>query len=142
MCPKRYGRRRKHPTLMTIRRGNGVRSALRRLPRMTRERVWRASPTAGENRHQLLWRNNFELGIGAVARLLVRAPPSKLRHVTETGALHVFVSDFHHQFGTQWLPRQVLALAPAALATRHAMRGFTACGFMLRPLSPRVCGER
>src|SRR5439155_15546481 len=68
--------------------------------------------------------------------------PSKVRHVTETRSLHVLVSDFHHQFGPQGLPRQILALAPAALATRHAMRRSLACLSMLRPVFPGVSGER
>ena len=89
---------------------------------------------------QLLRRNDFELGVRAVARLLVRAPPAKLRRVTEAAALHVLVSDFDHQFGTQRLPRQVLALAPAALAARHAMFGFTARWCLLGPMLSR--GER
>ena len=54
----------------------------------------------GENHRQLFGRNDFELGIRAVARLLVRAPPAKLRCVTEAVALHVVVSDFDDQFGT------------------------------------------
>src|SRR6266571_4731035 len=108
MCRKRYGRRKKLPTRMTIRRGNGVPSAPRR---RALEQVSRGSAAGGENLRQLLRRNDFELRIGAVARLLVRAPPSKMRQVTEARALHVLVSDFGHEFGSQRLPRQVLALA-------------------------------
>ena len=58
------------------------------------------SAAAGENHRQLFRRNHFELVIGAVARLLVRAPSTKLRCMTETIALHVIVSDFDDQFGT------------------------------------------
>ena len=39
-------------------------------------------------------------------------------------------------------PTKVFALAPAALATRHAMPGFPFCGRILRPLLPRMIGER
>ena len=85
-----------------------------------------------------MWWNDFELVIRAVAWLLVRAPPAKLRCVTEAAALHVVVSDFDYQFRTQRLPRQVLASAPAALAPGHALPGFAA----LRPFFPRVSGER
>ena len=67
-------------------------------------------------------------------RLLVRAPPSKMRHVPEARALHVLVGDFDHQLGPQRLPRQVLALAPAALAARHPLPGFPIAGRMLGPL--------
>src|SRR5207249_5846772 len=96
---------------------------------------------AGENHRQLFWRNDFELVIGAVAWLLVRAPPAKLRRVTEAVALHVVISDFDDQLGTERLPRQVLALAPAALAAGHALPGFTALWCMLGPIFPRVSGE-
>jgi hypothetical protein len=55
---------------------------------------------SGENRGQFMRRNNFELGISAVARLLVVAPSSEMRHVPEAGALHMLVRDFDNQFGT------------------------------------------
>src|SRR5579864_3691899 len=106
-----------------------------------RERLPRGSAGPGENRHQLLRGNDFQLCVGAVTRLLVRPPSSKVRQVAEAGALHMFVSDFDYQLGPQRLPRQVLALAPAALAARHAMPGFAGCGIMLRPALPGVIGE-
>ena len=81
------------------------------------------------------------MGIGAVARLFVDTPPAKLRHVPEASALHVLVRDFDHQLGPQRLPRQILALAPAALASRHAMLRPLAA-VMLRPALPRVIGQR
>jgi hypothetical protein len=62
--------------------------------------------------------------------------------VTKAVALHMVVGDFDYQFGTERLPRQVLALAPAALATRHTMLGFTARRSMLSPIFPRVSGKR
>ena len=94
MCRKPCGHRKKLPTLMTIQRVNGV------LARFEAASEIANSATATEDLCQLLRRDNFELGIGAVARLLVRAPPSKLRYVTEAAALHVVVSDFDHQLGT------------------------------------------
>src|SRR5215472_14094206 len=124
---------------MMIRRGNGVGRAARR---KTLEDLSRGSAAGGENRRQLLRGNDFELRIGAVARLLVCAPPSKMRHVTEAGALHVLVGHFDHEFGSQRFPREVLALTPAALAARHTMPGFTDCEFSLRPAPPRVGSER
>src|ERR1700724_793786 len=101
MCPKRYGLRKRLPTLMTIRRVNGARSAVQK---RKHKQALRSSAATGKNRHQLLWRNHFELSIGAVARLFVCAPPSKLGHVTEAGALHMLVRDFDHKFGAQRLP--------------------------------------
>ena len=56
-------------------------------------------------------------------------------------ALHVVVGDFDHQLGTQRLPRQILALAPAALAARHALPGRHP-PVLLRPRFPRMIGER
>jgi bifunctional non-homologous end joining protein LigD len=90
------------PILMTIRRVNGVPGAL---GRVIPEHVWQGSAAAGKNRHQLLRRNHFELGIGTIARSLIGAPSSKLRHVTEAGTLHVLVNDFDHQLRSQRLPR-------------------------------------
>ncbi len=52
-----------------------------------------------KNRSQLLRRDDFELGIGTVARLLVCSPPAKLRDMAKAASLHVVVSDFHYQFG-------------------------------------------
>src|SRR5262245_28768757 len=135
MCQKPCGHRKKLPTLMTIQRVNGARGRLRSSLRDSN------SATATEDLRQLLRRDNFELGIGAVARLLVRAPPPKLRNVTEAASLHVVVSDFDRQLGTERLPGQVLALAPAALATRYTMLSFV-CESMLGPVFPRVSGER
>src|ERR1700730_10027491 len=65
-----------------------------------------------------------------------------MRHMTAAAALQVLVSDFGHQLGPQRLPRQALALAPAALPARHALSGLTACGAMLRPVLPRMMGKR
>jgi hypothetical protein len=55
----------------------------------------------------------------------------------------VLVGDFDHQLGPQRLPREVLALAPAALAARHALRALRHLArFRLRPMLPGVRGER
>ena len=62
--------------------------------------------------------------------------------MTEAGALHVLVSNFHHQLGSQWLPGQVLALAPAALAAWHTFDAFIGRTFFIRPRLPRVSIER
>ena len=60
--------------------------------------------TTRENCCELLRRNYFELGISAVDRLFVWPPSAEVRHMTEAASLHVLVSDFHNQFGPQWLP--------------------------------------
>src|SRR6266478_5860738 len=138
MCPKRYGQSKRRPTLTTIRRVNGVRGVPGR--RIASRST--GSAAIGKNRRQLVWRNHLELSIRTVARVLVGAPFSKLRQVTEAGTLHVLVGDFNYQLGPQRLPRQVLALAPAALATRHAMPIGAFSGCVLRPALPGVIGER
>src|SRR5712691_7110510 len=120
MCPKRCGRRSKPPTLMMMPRGNGVNCARNAHRKKNSNRLAPSSAAGRENRRQLLGRNNFELGIGAVVRLFVHAPSAKLRSVSKAASLHVVVGDFDHQLASEWFPRQVLALAPAALAARHA----------------------
>jgi len=54
----------------------------------------------------------------------------------------VLVVDFDHEFWSQQLPGEVLAVTPAALAAWHTMRGFTDGQFCLGPAPPRVGGER
>src|SRR5579871_2733838 len=95
--------------------------------------------TSGENRLQLMRRHDLQLRVGAIGRLLVRAPSAKVRHVAEAGTLHVLVGDFGNQFGTDRLPREVLALAPTALPAGQPMHSFglTISG----PLFPRVAVE-
>src|SRR5688572_22878142 len=131
MCPKRFARRRRLRTPMTIRRVSGARVLIR---------VIRGSenPLAAgsENLGELLRWNDLELSVCAIVRLLVRAPSAKLRGVPEAAALHVVVCDFNHQLGTQRFPREILALAPAALSSRHALRDFAG------PMFPGVTGER
>ena len=62
--------------------------------------------------------------------------------MTEAAALHVVVSDFGDQFGTERLPGQILAPAPAALGARHAMLGVTVLSCLLGPMFPRVSSKR
>ena len=90
------------PRVHREKRGSKIRfersGAIERLERF--EPDFQSSAAAGKNHRQLFGWNDFELGVRAVARFLVRAPPAKLRGVTETAALHVVVSDFDDQFGT------------------------------------------
>src|SRR5580704_1812854 len=113
-CPKRRGRNKKPPILMMIQHGNGVSGTRRGNQRSN-------SAPVRENRCQLLRWNHFKLRISTIDRLLVGSPSAELCHMAEAAPLHVLVSDFHYQFGTQRLPGQVLALTPAALATRHPL---------------------
>src|SRR5215469_9702380 len=98
------------------------------------------SATLRENRCQLLCRDNFKLGIGTFQRGFVRSPAAELRCMAEAVSLHVIVRDFHHQFGSQWFPSQVLALTPATLASRHSTHAVTVT--QVGPTLPRVRGER
>src|ERR1700739_2024463 len=50
----------------------------------------------------------LELGVGARARLPVRAPADELRGVPEARALHVVVTDLEHALRAQRYERQVL----------------------------------
>src|SRR5580692_8739670 len=90
MYRKRFGRRRKRPILMMIRRGNSASDG------RTSERNSSFQPadlaTTRENGCKFLWRNYLELGIGAVDRLFVRSPSAEMRHMTEAASLHVLVS--------------------------------------------------
>ena len=71
------------------------------LPGKSREH---SSAFAGEDLHQLLRCNHFELRIRTFARLFVRAPSAKLRHVAEAAALHVLVGHFDDQLRPQRFP--------------------------------------
>jgi hypothetical protein len=55
-----------------------------------------ASGVSQENCGEFLRRYDFELGVGAVARLLIQTPSSKLGGVTEAVALHVIVCDLYN----------------------------------------------
>src|SRR5579864_685217 len=100
------------------------------------------SATLRENRCQLLRRNHLKLRIRAVAGLLVLAPSAELRRVAEPVSLHVVVSDFHDQFGAQGFPRQVLALAPAALPARQTFRRIASLAGLVCPMLPWMIVER
>ena len=89
-----------------------------------------SSQSPGEDLGEFIWRHNFQLRIRAIARLLVQTPSSKVGGVAETAALHVIVFDFSHQLGAKGLPRQILALTPAAPAAGYALK--------VGPLFPRM----
>ena len=97
MFQKPFGRRRKLPTLTTIRRGNSASDGSKRNERADLE-------ASRENFSEFLRRNYFELGIRAIAGLFVRPPPAEVRHMPEAASLHVLISDFHNQFGPQGFP--------------------------------------
>src|SRR5215472_2418255 len=104
MCLRRSGHHKKLPTRMMIPRVDGVNGARKKhRKRMDKEQAGLAA--VGKNRCQFLWWNDFELGIGAVVRLFVVSPPAELCRMTKAASLHVVVSDFHHQLGSQWFPR-------------------------------------
>ena len=92
MYPNLCGLFRKLPILMTIPRVNGAHGVL---PGKTSEYL----TAACENLHQLLRRNYFKLCVRAFTWFFIGAPPSKLRHVTEAGALHVLIGDLDYKFG-------------------------------------------
>ena len=75
--------------------------------------------------------------IGAVARLLVRAPPSKMRQVAEAIALHVLISDSTTS-SAQRLPRRSCLLSGSR---RPACDAGADCGPPLRGL-PRMRSQR
>src|SRR5262245_66148811 len=58
--------------------------------------------------------------------------------MAEARALHVVVGDLHDELGAQRLPREVLSLAPAALASGHALVG----RLRAAPVLPGVIRER
>src|SRR5688572_14094907 len=137
-------------SLLRLPRVHGERKGLRKrfersaaVDRLERfEPIPRLSAAAREDHRQLRRCNNFKLVIGAVARLFVRTPSAELRRVTEAIALHVIVSDFDNQLGTERLPGQILCSTPAALGARHAMLSISAGCFLLRPTFPWVGRER
>src|SRR5690242_1468973 len=94
-----------------------------------------ASPP--EDGRYFLRRYYFQLRVGTCRRRLVRAPSAKLRRVAEAVTLHVIVGHLHHQFRPQRLPREVFALAPAALPARHPLPRFRGDG-LATPCGPRV----
>src|SRR5450755_75718 len=143
MCLKRYVRRRKHPTPMTIPRANGAPDMPPCEPHSAaqRRRYETISAVAGKDRNQLLRWNQIKLGVSTIGGSSVAAPPAKAGHVPETRTLHVFVFDFHDQFGAQRLPRQILTVTPPTLAPRHPVSGpFRRC--LCGPSPPGVTDER
>src|SRR5271154_5006429 len=108
------------PILMTTRLANGAKCMRRRnLLELGTPQV------SSENRFQLVRRNDFKLRVGAIARVLVGPPLPELRHMAESRALHMLVCNFDYQLGPERLPRQILAVAPTALTSRHPMRCVT-----------------
>ena len=95
-------------------------------------------PPPLEDRPKLVRRDDLELGEGAVARLLVRAPAAELRRVPEAHSLHVIVGDLDDQLRAERLPGKILALAPAALRPRPALPGSPA-GCRPRPSPSTGC---
>src|SRR6185503_19225589 len=79
-------------------------------------------PPRPEDLLELVGRRDFELVIAAVARPLVRAPALKDRRMAKPRPLHMVVLDLTDSLYAQRLPRQILAGAPAALASGHARR--------------------
>src|SRR5260221_3938722 len=57
-------------------------------------------PRSGENSRQLVWWDNLELIVHAIARTLVVAPTAKLRGVSKAISLHVIVGNLHDQLRT------------------------------------------
>src|SRR5688500_11874233 len=94
---------------------------------------------SSKDRLQFVRWNDLKLRIRTVTWFFVRTPSSKVRHVAKTVTLHVFVSNFNNQLGSEWLPRQILPTTPATLPARHATRFM---GFGHGPLSPRMRLER
>src|SRR5438876_6218565 len=76
----------------------------------------------------------LQLGVGARARLAVRAPADELRGVPEPRALHVVVADLDHAFRPQRDEREVLAGIPPA---EHGRPRRPLGGLLLGPV-PRV----
>ena len=85
---------------------------------------------------ELVRSRDLELVVAAIGRALVRAPPLEHRRMPESIALHVVVLHFADTLDAQRLPGQILAGAPAALASRHP-RPVAELG----PLAPRMFVE-
>jgi hypothetical protein len=87
--------------------------------------VARGIRLAAKHGCDLLGRDHLELVERTGLRGLVPPPATELSGMAKARTLHVIVPDLHDQLGTQWLPRQILALTPTAQAARHALRGRT-----------------
>src|SRR5215831_4606500 len=55
-------------------------------------------------------------------------------------SLHVVICDLNHKLWPQWFPRQIFALAPAALTARHPLHSVLSHTFC--PMSPGMSLER
>ena len=117
-APRRTGsaRRRAPPSRRAAPRGRGERGGV------PRKATGEASAPRREDLRELVRRHDLELLEGAVARRLVRAPAPELRRVPKARALHVVVRDLDDELRPQRLPRQILALTPAALRARLPLR--------------------
>src|SRR2546425_10194440 len=69
---------------------------------------------------QLVGRRDFELIVAAIAGLFVGPPSLEYRRMPEPIALDMVVLHLRDPVDAQWLPRHILACAPAALRARHA----------------------
>src|SRR5262245_66335122 len=74
-----------------------------------------------EHLAQLGRRNGLELRIRAVVGILVVAPATEARVVTETSVQQAFVFDLGDAFETQWFPRHVFVRIPSLHATGQAL---------------------
>src|ERR1700738_167109 len=95
-----------------------------------------------EDDGEFLGRDDFELGEGAALRAAVGTPAAEESHVAEAAGLRVFVGDFDNELGTEGFPRQVFAIAPAALRAGHAVGFVLALGTVFDPVAPWVVGKR
>src|SRR5213593_4534312 len=79
--------------------------------------VSRARTRRAEDLLELVRGRDLELIVPAVERSLVGAPAQKDRSVAKPRSLHVVVLDLTHALDAQWLPREILPRAPAALSS-------------------------
>src|SRR5437868_3905253 len=100
MCRKRCGRHKRRPTRTTIQHenGEGTQKAHNGTQEAQNSRfyvlfVFLPFSFLGipEYGREFLWRNDLKLRVCAIARLLVRAPSSKMRDMAEAITLHVIV---------------------------------------------------
>jgi inner membrane protein len=81
-------------------------------------------------------------GRSGTPRRLVGSPADERRRVAEAVALEMVVLDLADALGTQRLPRQVLAGAPAARRSWHPLRVRCRLAVLLGPVPPRMVAER
>src|SRR5687768_13760568 len=75
--------------------------------------------TRAEDLGELVGRRHLQLVVAAVAGRLVEPEAQEGGGVAEAVSLQVVVLDLAHALDAQRLPRQILARAPAALASGH-----------------------